>query len=65
MALNIAAAQIKLRDLTAKFDNRLQATTPFYPSVCYDASSNRSGEKYGWIGNMPGVREWLGELQFS
>jgi phage major head subunit gpT-like protein len=65
MPLNIAAAQIKLRDLTAKFDNRLQATTPFYPSVCYDASSNRSGEKYGWIGNMPGVREWLGERQFS
>jgi phage major head subunit gpT-like protein len=65
MALDIAAAQIKLRDLTAKFDNRLTSATPFYPSVCYDASSVRSGEKYGWIGNMPGMREWLGERQFS
>jgi len=65
MALDIASAQIKLRDLTAKFDNRLTSATPFYPSVCYDASSVRSGEKYGWIGNMPGMREWLGERQFS
>lgn len=65
MALDIAQAQIKLRDLTAKFDNRLAAATPFYPQLCYDASSVRSSEKYGWIGNMPGMREWLGERQFS
>lgn len=65
MALDLASAQIKLRDLTAKFDNRVVAATPFYPQVCYQATSNRSGEKYGWIGNSPGVREWLGERQFS
>lgn len=65
MALDIASAQVKLRDLTAKFDNRVAAATPFYPSVCYDASSVRTSEKYGWIGNMPGMREWLGERQFS
>ena len=65
MALDIASAQVKLRDLTAKFDNRVAAATPFYPNVCYDASSVRTSEKYGWIGNMPGMREWLGERQFS
>ena len=65
MAIDIASAQVKLRDLTAKFDNRVAAATPFYPQVCYDASSVRSSEKYGWIGNMPGMREWLGERQFS
>ena len=65
MALDIAQAQIKLRDLTAKFDNRLAAATPFYPQLCYDASSVRASEKYGWIGNMPGMREWLGDRQFS
>ncbi len=65
MALDIASAQVKLRDLTAKFDNRVAGATPFYPQVCYDASSVRSSEKYGWIGNMPGMREWLGERQFS
>lgn len=65
MAIDIASAQVKLRDLTAKFDNRVAAATPFYPSVCYDASSVRTSEKYGWIGNMPGMREWLGERQFS
>jgi phage major head subunit gpT-like protein len=65
MAIDIASAQVKLRDLTAKFDNRVAAATPFYPTVCYDASSVRTSEKYGWIGNMPGMREWLGERQFS
>jgi phage major head subunit gpT-like protein len=65
MAIDIASAQVKLRDLTAKFDNRVSAATPFYPNVCYDASSVRTSEKYGWIGNMPGMREWLGERQFS
>lgn len=65
MAIDIASAQVKLRDLTAKFDNRVAAATPFYPQVCYDASSVRTSEKYGWIGNMPGMREWLGERQFS
>ena len=65
MALDIASAQVKLRDLTAKFDNRVAAATPFYPTVCYDASSVRTSEKYGWIGTMPGMREWLGERQFS
>ena len=65
MAIDIASAQVKLRDLTAKFDNRVAAATPFYPNVCYDASSVRTSEKYGWIGNMPGMREWLGERQFS
>lgn len=65
MAIDIASAQVKLRDLTAKFDNRVAAATPFYPTVCYDASSVRTSEKYGWIGAMPGMREWLGERQFS
>jgi len=65
MALDIASAQVKLRDITAKFDNGVDSAEPFYPSVCYDASSVRSSEKYGWIGNMPGMREWVGDRQFS
>ena len=65
MALDIASAQVKLRDITAKFDNGVDSAEPFYPTVCYDASSVRSSEKYGWIGNMPGMREWVGDRQFS
>jgi len=65
MALDIASAQVKLRDITAKFDNGVDSAQPFYPTVCYDASSVRSSEKYGWSGNMPGMREWVGDRQFS
>ena len=65
MALDVASAQVKLRDLTAKFDNSVMSATPFYPGVCYNAPSNGYDEKYGWVGNVPGVREWLGDRQFT
>jgi phage major head subunit gpT-like protein len=65
MTLDIASAQVKLRDLTAKFDNQAMQAMPFYPAVCYDASSMGDSEKYGWIGSMPGMQEWVGERQFS
>ena len=64
MALDTAKATVTLRDLTAKFDNRVRATTPFYPQLCTITNSTGSDEKYGMLGNMPGVREWLGDRQF-
>ena len=39
MALDTAKATVTLRDLTAKFDNRVRATTPFYPQLCTIANS--------------------------
>lgn len=65
MPLDVASAQIKLRDLTAKFDNSMRASMPFYPTVCYDATSDGDSEKYGWVGAMPGMREWIGDRQFT
>ncbi len=65
MALDTAKANVILRDFTAKFDNAVQAATPFYPSLCTMVDSTGSDEKYGWIGNMPGMREWLGDRQFN
>jgi len=65
MALDTAKATVVLRDLTQKFDNAVKAATPFYPRVTNIVQSGGSDEKYGMLGNMPGVREWLGDRQFK
>lgn len=65
MALDTAKATVTLRSLTKKFDNRMQKATPVYPRVSTIVSSDGSDEQYGMLGNMPGVREWLGERKFK
>lgn len=65
MALNTAKAEVTLRGLTQKFDNRVASATPFYPRVCTIIPSGGADEKYGMLGNMPGIREWLGERKFK
>lgn len=61
MALDTAKAEVILRDLTVKFDNAVEAATPFYPQVCTEVQSTGRDEKYAMLGNMPGVREWIGD----
>lgn len=65
MALDTAKATVTLRSLTQKFDNRVASATPFYPRMCTVVPSNGADEAYGMIGQMPGVREWLGDRQFK
>lgn len=65
MALDTAKATVTLRTLTKKFDNRLQSASPLYPSVCTIVPSDGYDEAYGMLGNMPGMREWLGDRQFQ
>ena len=65
MATDTARAVATLRGLTAKFDAGMQAATPFYPTVCTTVPSTGADEQYGWLGGMPGMREWLGERQFN
>ena len=64
MALDTAKATVTLRTLTKKFDNRLKTAAPFYPTLCNVVESDGADEAYGMLGNMPGVREWLGDRQF-
>ena len=61
MSLNTAKAEVILRDLTVKFDNAVDASTPFYPQICTVVESTGRDEKYAMLGNMPGVREWIGD----
>lgn len=65
MALNTAKYVSTQRDLTQKFREGAMAATPFYPTLCTEVQSNGADEKYGGLGAMPGVREWLGDRQFK
>ena len=65
MTLSTAQAQAKLRDLTATFDRSVASAMPFYPSVSTIAPSDGYDEKYGWLGSLPTVKEWIGERKFE
>lgn len=65
MATGLLSANIALRGFTQAFDNRAMAARPIYPKLATVVRSTGADEKYGWIGNMPGMREWLGERQFK
>ena len=65
MSLDTAAAVTKLRSLTVRFDNGVQAATPIYPELCTVVQSEGADEEYGWLGSMPGMREWLGDRIFN
>lgn len=65
MALNTAKYEVVQRTLTQKFRDTAMTATPFYPRVCVEMESDGADEAYGILGNMPGVREWLGDRQFK
>lgn len=65
MALNTAKYEVLLNTLTAKFNMAADQAEPFYPQVCYVHPSSRLTETFGMLGNMPGIREWLGDRKFK
>ena len=65
MSLDTASYQAVQRDLTFVFRNTLMSATPFYPQLCTVIQSTGKDEKYAWLGNPPGMREWLGNRDFK
>lgn len=65
MGQDVASSTVKLRGLTAKFDARVKAATPFYPNVCMITDSDGADEQYAMLGAVPGVREWVGDRDFK
>ena len=63
--LNTAATVATLRGLTSRFDIGVGAANPVYPEFCTVVPSSGADEQYGFLGAMPGVREWLGDREFN
>lgn len=65
MALDTARTITNLRSLTQRFDMGVESARPFYPNIATVIPSDGADEEYGGLGNVPGVREWVGDRQFN
>lgn len=54
----LAAAQ---RGFKTSFQKGFAGVTPMYESVATVVTSNSSEETYGWLGDFPKLREWIGD----
>jgi phage major head subunit gpT-like protein len=43
------------------FNDALKGVEPTWAKVAMEASSSASAQNYGWLGQMPRMREWLGD----
>jgi phage major head subunit gpT-like protein len=65
MALTTAALAAASRLITAQFDRSIRAASPLYPMIANVVQSTSAEEKYAFLGDMPGVREWVGDRIFN
>lgn len=61
----VASVEAIKRGLTRKFDASYKSQTVFYPALCTQVQSFGRDEKYGWLGALPSMREWIGDRQFD
>ncbi len=43
------------------FNDALKGVTPLYADIAMDVPSSTTAENYGWLGQMPRMREWVGD----
>lgn len=65
MSFNTASAQVIKRDITGKFDLKVRNADVFYPQISTVLPSDGYDENYAFLGDMPGVKEWLGDRVYS
>jgi Mu-like prophage major head subunit gpT len=66
VALNTAQATVIKRGITGRFDLGFgRVNNIFYPRIATVMPSDGADENYGFMGDMPGVREWVGDRIFK
>ena len=62
---NLYTPHLDSRDIIADFYPRLEAAmeTIWAPRVSIEIPSDRETEEYNWLGQVPVMREWVGERQ--
>lgn len=48
---------------SAAFRDGLSSSTPLWNRVAMQVPSSTAENEYGWLGQIPGLREWIGERQ--
>lgn len=66
MSLNIAKYSAVERAISRVFAKEAQKQqSSFFPLVATRAPSSSADEKYAWLGDIPQMREWIGERVFN
>lgn len=47
------------------FQNAFNGVTPTWNRVAMEVPSTAASENYGWLGQMPRIREWIGDRQYK
>lgn len=52
-------------NFNALFNKTFDETKPNYPLVAMEVPSSSSDENYAWFGQLPSMREWIGDRQIQ
>ena len=63
MIINAAGIASATRGFKATFQRGFDSVQPMYSQVATTVPSSTLIEDYGWLGQIPGMREWVGDRQ--
>lgn len=61
MIINREALQSIYKGFKTLFNEAFQAVEPKWPTVAMEVPSEDSSEDYSWLGDLPQLREWVGD----
>jgi phage major head subunit gpT-like protein len=65
MIINRSTLDHLTRGFKASFQRGFAGVTPLWGKVATLVPSNTASEDYGWLGKIPGMREWIGDRQIN
>lgn len=63
MIINSSSLAILFRAFNAAFQRGFDGVTPMWNKIATMVPSTTGTEDYGWLGDIPGMREWIGDRQ--
>ncbi len=63
MIINSGSLAILFRAFNAAFQRGFDGVDPMWSKIATMVPSTTGTEDYGWLGNIPGMREWIGDRQ--
>jgi phage major head subunit gpT-like protein len=65
MLINEASLELTFKGFQSIFNQSRETAPSYFEKIAMSVSSASADETYGWISNMPGMREWLGARQIQ
>jgi phage major head subunit gpT-like protein len=65
MIINSGNLAILFRAFNAAFQKGFTGVAPMWNRIATEVPSTTGTEDYGWLGSIPGMREWVGDRQIN